>query len=129
MKRTLSQIEHQSHYQKIGRLRKPIADHIGRKPADIYIDENHLKHIFSRHKEDLAKIGLTPQMFIDLVVNNFNRIYKGSGQSILLVEWSGAPKIVAIELNLAFRKGFYEVKTAFMKPKNKFKQEYLLWEK
>ncbi len=94
-------IQNQQHYTKIGRLRKPIANKIRRKAADIYIDENHLKHIFNRHKTELAKLGLTPLMLVDLVVNGFNQIYKSNTtNSILLVKWNGIPQVVVIELIL-----------------------------
>jgi len=70
-------IEDQKHYKKIGRLSPAIAKSICRKSADIYVSENYLKHIFIKHKNELAKIGCTPMMFLDTVVNGFNRIYKG----------------------------------------------------
>ncbi len=122
-------IQEQKQYEKIGRLRKPIADSIGRKAADIYIDHNHLKHILNKHKNDLAHLGLTPKVFIDLVVTGFTRIYKGTGHSLLLVIWSGKAKVVAIELNLALKKAFYEIKTATVYRKDFLKEENLLWVK
>lgn|GEM_PF-957003 len=126
---TQPRIENQAHYHKIGRLRKPIADEIGKPTADIYIDDNHLKHIFFRHKDELAKIGLTPKMFVDIVINNFNRIYKSNQDSLFLVKWNGMPKVAAIELNFAFKREFYEIKTAFVKTKHTFKNLKLLWKK
>jgi len=123
-------IEDQKQYKKIGRLRKPIADIIGEPAADVYIDDNHLKHIFFEHKNELAKVGLTPLMFVDLVVNNFNRVYKSNNKrSLLLVQWNGTPKVTAIELNLAFKDVFYEINTAFIKRKETFKNLKLLWKK
>jgi len=103
-------IEDQKHYKKIGRLRKPIAEAIGKVPADIYIDDNHIKHIFEQHKNELTKLGLTPLMFVDLVIDKFNRIYKqDSRQSFFLVHWNCLPKVTVIELNFALKIGFYEV--------------------
>jgi hypothetical protein len=123
-------IEDQAHYQKIGRLRKPVADEINQPSADIYIDDNHLKHILIRHKEDLEKLGFTPLAFVDLVVGKFNRIYKLEGrQSIWLVRWNGIAKVTVIELNFALKEGFYEIKTAFVAPKSRFKNCILLWKK
>ena len=122
-------IEDQGHYHKIGRLRKPIAEHIRRKSADIYIDDNHLKHIFAHHKDELAMVGQTPRMFVDLVVNHSNRIYLSNKDSLYLVRWNCVPKVAVIELNLAFKNGFYEVKTAFIKSKHTFKNLKLLWKK
>ncbi|MDR1740175.1 MAG: hypothetical protein LBR45_05405 [Bacteroidales bacterium] len=123
-------IQNQQHYTRIERLRKPVASKIRRKAADIYIDENHLKHIFNRHKAELAKLGLTPLMLVDLVVNGFNQIYKSNTtNSILLVKWNGIPQVVVIELNFALRKEFYEVKTAFIRNKEDFRTLKLLWKK
>ncbi|MCL2413950.1 MAG: hypothetical protein FWC94_01690 [Bacteroidales bacterium] len=122
-------IEDQKHYKKIGKLKKTIADQIGRETADIYVCESHLKHIFNRHEAELASVGLTPQMFVDLVVINFNRIYKGVGNSLLLVLWNGKPKTTAIEMNYALQKGFYEIKTATVMRKDFFDKKTLLWKK
>ncbi|MCL2416847.1 MAG: hypothetical protein FWD02_02805 [Bacteroidales bacterium] len=125
-----SRIEYQRQYRKIGRLRSPIARAIGKTPADIYIDDSHIKHIFNRHKDELAKLGLTPLMFVDLVIDKFNRIYKQEGrQSFFLVHWNCVPKVTVIELNFAFKAGFYEIKTAFTRDKKYFKNENLLWKK
>jgi len=123
------QIEDQRQYKKVGRLRKPIADLIGMTPANIYIDDNHLRHILNRHKTELAKFGFTPKMFVDVVVNNFNRIYQGNGNALQLVIWNGNAKVTIVEINSALQKEFYEVKTAFLKPKRQLENVKLLWEK
>ncbi|MCL2416639.1 MAG: hypothetical protein FWD02_01720 [Bacteroidales bacterium] len=122
-------IEDQRHYKKIGKLKKSIANHIGRKPADIYISENHFKHIFIRHKDEMENIGLTPQMFIDLVLNGFNRVYKGKNEALLLVLWNCKPKVTVIELNLALEKEFYEVIAATIVRKKYLEDRELLWKK
>ena len=83
------QIEDQRHYKKIGKLKKSIADQIHKPSANIYVDDNHIKHIFNRHKDELEKIGFTPMMFVNAVVSNFNRIYKGHGNALQLVVWNG----------------------------------------
>jgi len=120
-------IKEQMHYEKVGRLRKPVADAIGRDPADIYISENYLKHVFLRHKAEIEQLGFTPKSFIKLVVIGFNQIYKGSGESLLLVMQNGKSKVVAIEMNFAFKEGFYEVKTAFVMEKKLLEKKELLW--
>ncbi len=128
-KTTSTQIEDQPHAKKVGRLKQPIAKAIRRKSADIYITENYLKHIFYRHEKQLAEIGFTPEMFLEIVLKDYNRIYRGTGESLLLVKWNGAPKVAAIELNLAFKREFYEVKTAFIQDKSRLKCDNLLWKK
>jgi len=126
---TSPKIEDQRHVQKLGRLSQSIAKAIRKKSADIYITENYIKHIFNNHIEQLRAIGYTPFDFVKEVVNGFNRIYQGSGDSILLVKWNGAAKVAAIQLNLAFRQEFYEVKTAQIRAKGGLKDEKLLWKK
>ena len=126
---SLSQVEDQVHYHRIGRLKKSVADQIHRRAADIYIDDNHLKHILLRHKDELEKVGLTPKMLVDLVVSNFNRIYKGHNESLQLVVWNGNAKVAIIEINSALKKEFYEVKTALIKAKENVNEADLLWVK
>jgi len=125
----MANIETQKQYEKVGRLRKPVAEAIGRKAADIYIDQNHLRHIFNKHMDDLAQLGLTPKIFVDLVVAGFNRIYKAKRQSLYLVMQNGKLNVVVIEMNFAFKKGFYEVKTATVMRNDFFNNKELLWEK
>jgi len=122
-------IENQTHAKKIGRLSPTIAKAIHRKSADIYITESYIRHIFNKHIEQLRAIGYTPFDFVKEVASSFTRIYKGTGNSILLVKWNGAAKVAAIELNFAFRKEFYEVKTAQIRAKGHLKDENLLWKK
>ena len=129
VKPRLAGIEEQAHYEKIGRLRKPIADAIKRKAADIYISENHLKHILLQHGTELAMVGLTPKIFVDLVVMGYNRIYKGTENSLILVIYSENSKVVAIDMNYAFKKGFYEVKTATVMREKSLEKKELLWTK
>ena len=123
------QIEEQAHAKRLGRLSQATAKAIRRESADIYITENYVKHIFNKHVEQLKAVGYTPFDFVKEVVKGFNRIYQGSGNSILLVKWNGAAKVAAIELNFAFQKEFYEVKTAQIRAKGNFKDEKLLWKK
>jgi len=123
------QIEDQKHYKKIGKLQKSIANKIHKPSANIYVDDNHIKHIFNRHKEELEKIGLAPMMFVNAVVSNFNRIYKGHGNALQLVVWNGSANVAIVEISSALEKDFYEVKTAFVRKKRRFVRDVLLWEK
>jgi len=122
-------IKEQMHYEKVGRLRKPVADAIGRDAADIYISENHLKHIFNRHRIEIAELGFTPKSFVDLVATNFNCIYKADREALFLVIQNGKSKVVVIEMNFALQKGFYEVITATVMSKSFFDKKKLLWAK
>jgi hypothetical protein len=121
-------VEQQPQYKKIGRLRKSIADQIHRITADICVSEGQLKHVFNRHGVDsLKEVGLTSEEFVCLIVNNFNRIYEGSNDALLLVKWNGMPKVVVI--TLVFSKRFYRVKTAHLTGKNSLNKKVLLWKK
>ncbi len=69
-------------------------------------------------------------MFVDIVINGFNRIYQSNTtNSLFLVKWNGSPKVAVIELNLAFKNEFYEVRTAFVRNKEDFGNLKLLWQK
>ena len=116
-------------YEKVGRLKQPVAKAINRKAADIFINQNYLKHILIRHKDELEALGFTPKAFVDLAVENFNMIYEGTEESLLLVMQNGKPKVVAIEMNFALKNGFYEVKTATVMSKKYFINKKLLWKK
>ena len=118
-----------NNYQKVGRLRMPVAKAIHRKAANIYVDDNHLRHITNTHSLEFEALGLDAITFVTLVVNGFNRIYKGSGKSLLLVIYNGKPKVTAIELNFALKKGFYEVKTATVMRKAFLNEDKHLWTK
>jgi len=122
-------IEDQKHYKKIGRLSLAIAKAIRRKSADIYIDENHIKHIEINHSKELNSIGFDAETFVCLVVENFNQIRIGKNESLLLVIYNGKPKVTAIELNYVLKTKFYEVKTATIMSKKRLKSKVILWEK
>ncbi len=117
------------HGNKVGRITQPIARIIRRKSANIYLTDNYIRHIFNNHAEQIEALGYTPKEFVILVMKDFNRIYKGNGNSLLLVKWNGSPKVVAIELNYSLKNKFYEVKTAQIRAKNSFNSKALMWEK
>ena len=122
-------IQEQAHYTKVGRLYMSVAKAIKREAADIYISQNNIRHVFIRHRKEIEQLGFTPESFVNLVVIVFNHIYKGTGESLLLVLQNGKSKVVAIEMNYALKKGFYEVKTAFVTDKKTLDKKELLWKK
>jgi hypothetical protein len=119
------------HYTKVGRLKTTIAKSIHRKSADIYISENHLQHIYKRHSAELDALGLTNIEFVRLIINGFNQIREGKNEALLLVIYNSESnaKVVVIELNLALKKKFYEVKTATAYRKENINKKTLLWQK
>ena len=113
-------------YQKVGMLQKAVADAIGRKPGDICVSKGGLRHILEGHSVELAQFGLTPMMIIDAVMANYNRIYKGKEEALLMVVFGRTiPKVVIIEM--AFEKDFYRVKTATVMRKAFLNKKELLW--
>jgi hypothetical protein len=113
--------------QLVGRLSAPIARAIHRKAASIYVDADHLVHIANKHGAELATVGLDPLSFVCLVLKGYNRIYTGSGKSLLMVIYNGTPKVTAIELTLGWKKEFYEVKTATVMSKTFLEKKKQLW--
>jgi hypothetical protein len=102
-------------YTKIGRLKSTIAKEAHIKCADIYISDNQIKHIKARHKTELEQLGITAELYIKMVVENFNEIRKGSGDSILLVVYQDTESkhhTAAVSLNYSIKEGFWEIKTA-----------------
>ena len=58
---------------------------------------------------------MTAEEYIKYILNNFNQIRKGSGESILLVvyhETDNKHNTAAMALNYSIEKEFWEIKTA-----------------
>jgi hypothetical protein len=74
-------------YIKLGRLNKNIADQIGRKAADIYIDYNHLRHIENGKGEYLKNLKLNALSYVKKIVDNYAEIRTGKEGTLLLVAY------------------------------------------
>jgi hypothetical protein len=112
-------------YIKLGRLNKPIADKINKKPADIYIEYNYLRHIEKNRGNYLTNLKLDALSYVKLIVDNYYEIRIGKGNALLLVmkmnnqsEEKDKREIVVMELQLIETKNVYIVKTAM--PRIKF---------
>lgn len=102
-------------YEWVGRIRKGVADEAGIKFADVFIDESHLEHIKEKHQSELKALGISARFLVEIVLDNYNRIYQGSGKSILWVCFDEKVKshlTAALTLNYIVKKGFGEVRTA-----------------
>ena len=102
-------------YIKVGRLKATIAKEAHLKCADIYVSENQIKHICARHKTELEQLGLSVDMYIKSILENFNQIREGSDNSVLLVVFRDGNKhhnTAAISLNYSIEDEFWEIKTA-----------------
>lgn len=85
------------------------------KARDVIIYETELVHILNRHSKELQTIGLTPIDFVKFVIQNYNVIYQGSGNSFLLVVLRNkVSNMAAIELTNITEDGKekYKIKTA-----------------
>lgn len=119
-------------YVKVGRIRKGVADEAGIKCADVYIATHYLNHIKDRHKTELKLLGLSPILMVKIVLDNYNRIYQGSEESILLVCFEEKAKshlTAALTLNYIVKKGFWEVRTAQPRSSDNLKKKKEIWKK
>jgi heterodisulfide reductase subunit A-like polyferredoxin len=118
-------------YIKLGRLNKKIANKINRKPADIFIEYNNLRHIGRGRYEYLKKIQLNALTFVQKIVAKYTEIREGRNGSLILVahiEDSDVKSIAVIELQLIAKDSMYIVKTAM--PRLRFtKSEIVIWKK
>ncbi len=106
-------------YTKVGRLKSTIAKAARLKCADIYISENQILHIKNKHSTELEQLGLTAEVYVKTIVENFNEIREGSNDSILLVVFEKDNEFhntAALTLNYSVEDDFWEVKTA--QPRN-----------
>jgi len=113
-------------------LSKPIADKIGRKPANIYIDYNHLRHIEIRRGDYLKSVNHDPLSYVQTIVNNYTEIRERQDNSLLLVAYIPENKhnnMAVIELTLIANKSHYIVKAAMPRRIENVKNEVILWAK
>ncbi|MDX9696482.1 MAG: hypothetical protein RBT49_11890 [Bacteroidales bacterium] len=116
-------------YYKLGRLNKTVADKAKIKAADIYIDRNHILHIQKEHAKELESLGIKALDFVQTIVNNYNQIRKGTGDSILLIVYhNDLHNTAAMQLNYAVDKEFWEVKTAQPRKTSKLRGVEILLE-
>lgn len=123
-------IQNDQSFINIGFLKKDVAKAIGITPGYIKVSANYLKHIKNKHGDQLKYFGFSPKDFLKFIVENFNQVYKGSGDSYLLVVYDEIyPKVLAIELNIIIKEKFWEVKTAQPRRCNFFNKKTLLYKK
>ncbi|MDR0926672.1 MAG: hypothetical protein LBO69_02765 [Ignavibacteria bacterium] len=117
-------------YIKLGKLNATIAKQIKRKPADIYIDNSHLRHIRNKHQNQL---GITDNAetleYVRRLIKNFNMICEGNNGALLLIcNQVKRVDIAIIELMPITQYGdIYQVKSAHIKDKSSIANKTLLW--
>ncbi len=85
------------------------------KATDIVVYDSELVHIYKNHGKELSGLGFSAYDYVQLIVTNFRRIYKGSGDSfILVVPRKKTSSSAAIELHIESidNKEVYKIKTA-----------------
>lgn len=85
------------------------------KARNIVVYETELVHITNKHRDELSTIGSTAIDLVLFVVQNFNEIRRGKGESLLLiVRRNSTSNMAAIELVLGENKGkeVYKITTA-----------------
>lgn len=98
---------------KVGRIRYGSWATQILQSRDIVVSERELVHIHNYHSAELETVGMTAFDFVKFVVNNFNAIYRGSGNSYLLVvKRQNTSSQAAIEITILNNKEKYQIKTA-----------------
>ena len=120
-----------TNYVKVGRITMPIAREAHVKAGDIYINNNHLKHIADNHNQELLNLGLTAWNFVNVIINSYTRIYKDTktGAYYLAVYADEYTNAAVIELNFVENFEFWEIKTAAPFRTAFFKNKLLVWKK
>lgn len=118
--------------EKIGRLKFSIAKSLKIRCADIYLSKDAIKHVAEKHAKELASLGFEAETYIKLIVNGFNQVRQGTGQSFLLVifnENKTTQQTAAIALNFCQEKGVWEITTAQPRRTSEILKKKLLWKK
>ena len=83
--------------------------------ADIVVYESELIHIANRHGKELETIGMDVFDFVNFIMENYNAVYQGTGNSYLLVVLrENVSDMAAIELHTEVVNGeeVYRINTA-----------------
>lgn len=100
---------------KVGRVKKGSWANRCLKATDIVVYDSELVHIYKNHGKELEPLGMKAFDYVQFVVTHFQRIYKGSGNSfILVVPRQRTSSTAAIELHIESinNKEVYKIKTA-----------------
>ena len=100
---------------KVGRIRQGSWATRCLKATDIIVYDSELVHIYKYHGKQLDSLGMKAFDYVQFVVAHFRRVYRGSGNSfILVVPRQRISSSAAIELYLESVEGkeVYKIKTA-----------------
>ena len=102
----------------VGKIPLSVARITGVRFTDVVMDGSHAVHIGNDHRKELKNLGISPTMFVQLVVENFNTLYLGNvengKQSYVLVVYDvPMSKAAAITLEYYADGSCWMVRTAF----------------
>lgn len=115
-------------YIKVGRINQTRAKQAHISAADILINQNHIIHIGTKHRKELADLHISAFDYISMIITNYDQIRQNQGNSILLVKTNPdkANDTITIELTLNIKYKFWEVRTA--QPRDDLSKNKVLWE-
>lgn len=114
---------------KVGRIKRGSWASRCLKVTDIIVYDSELVHIYKNHGKELESLGMKAFDYVQFVVTHFQRIYKGSGNSfILVVPRRQTSSTAAIELHIESikNKEVYKIKTANPIETNRLSSKILL---
>lgn len=120
-----------TNYRKVGRLSRPIALHVHRLCADIFVSENYLKHIQYTHENELKQLGFGAFEYVRFIVSQYNEIRAGKGNALLLIVRSQANEHCTAVIDIAYnpKSDVWEVKTAQPRNSKHLERQEKLWSK
>lgn len=90
--------------------------------GDLHINQKHLKELNQEGYRDARE-------FVEDVAGNYNAIFQGQGDSLLLVKRNGKAKVAFIEIEPSLDGDFYSVSSAVVSRDTYLTNKKLLWER
>ncbi len=115
---------------RVGTLSKKIAEAINKPARAIYVNDETLDKITTRHLPKLDIIGIDAIGFIKLILQNFTQILedKSNGSLVLVYEpYENAPKVAALQIETKGK--YYYIASAFPATQSYIGSKELIWVK
>lgn len=123
--------EEKKSYILLGEVSDIMSRHTDLKSAPIVIDKEHLRHIARKHGKELKLLGLSPLDYVQLIVDKYNEIREGNGESILLViaREKGINDLAVVDLEYVKtnKSDYWMVKSAYPIRTSELRKKKLLW--
>lgn len=110
----------------VGVLNTEIAKAIKRRPGEIYLNEQALKHIEEVHLKELKQIGMSVENYVRFILDNFNEIRVGKSLELFFIVNNGLSNVAIVRMN--FVKTKYYVETATTMRGAYINKKELIWE-